>query len=58
MSLNHGLGDSQRFAGDLEHAYVEMLRRAGARQHPDKYVEPGHLAVTAPLGSATVSDAA
>lgn len=58
MSLDHGLGDSQRFAGDLEHAYVEMLRRAGARQHPDKYVEPGHLAVTAPLGSATVSDAA
>jgi predicted O-linked N-acetylglucosamine transferase (SPINDLY family) len=31
MSIDHGLGDSRRFARDLEDAYVEMLGRAGAR---------------------------
>jgi glycosyltransferase involved in cell wall biosynthesis len=41
MSLDHGLGDSQRFALDLEHAYVEMLRRVGAQQHPNKHVDQG-----------------
>ncbi len=30
MSIENGLGDSERFARDLENAYVEMLRRAAA----------------------------
>jgi hypothetical protein len=29
MSVDHGLGDSQRFARDLEEAYVEMLGNLG-----------------------------
>jgi protein O-GlcNAc transferase len=58
MSLDHGLGDSQRFARDLEHAYVEMLRRVGARQHPGKYFERGRSTVNEASSSAPVTDAA
>jgi len=30
MSIDHGLGDSRRFARDLEDAYVEMLGNIGS----------------------------
>jgi hypothetical protein len=40
MSIDHGLGDSTRFARDLEEAYVEMLGHAGARPADIKTPQP------------------
>jgi predicted O-linked N-acetylglucosamine transferase (SPINDLY family) len=58
MSIEHGLGDSQRFAHDLEDAYVEMLRRAEAGSSAPSEAGTARFSIKKALHSSPATDAA